>query len=185
MDYRDTRVLTTVVTAYREYGGATAYGLPSHQSTNHRRVTVYRSTVEPRLIDYHNTTVLLSKYYSNREYGGATAYGLPSHQSTNHRRVTVYRSTAEPRLIDYHDTTVLISNNYCNIQIGSTVEPRLMDYRHTRVLTTVESRFIGARWSHGLLTTMTPLSSSQRIIVLFKFHIHNDCMCIQRAIRTL
>ena len=40
-----------------------------------------------------------------------------------------------------------------------------MDYRHTRVLTTVESRFIGARWSHGLLTTMTPLSSSQRIIV--------------------
>ena len=58
MDYRDTRVLTTVVTAYREYGGATAYGLLSH-----RRVTVYRSTVEPRLIDYHDTTVLISKNY--------------------------------------------------------------------------------------------------------------------------
>ena len=140
MDYRHTRVLTTVV-------------------------RLIGSTVEPRLMDYRDTRVLTTVGTAYREYGGATAYGLPSHQSTNHRRVTVYRSTVEPRLIDYHDTTVLISKNY---QIESTVEPRLMDYRHTRVLTTVESRFIGARWSHGLWTTMTPLSSSQRIIVLFK-----------------
>ena len=116
-------------------------------------------------MDYRDTRVLTTVVTAYKEYGGATAYGLPSHQSTNNRRVTVYRSTVEPRLIDYHDTTVLISKNYCIIQIGSTVEPRLMDYRHTRVLTTVESRFIGARWSHGLLTTMTPLSSSQIIIV--------------------
>ena len=73
MDYRDTRVLTTVVTAY---GGATAYGLPSHQSTNHRRVTVYRKHC---VIPYASFSRGLSHIYisSHLQFSSPLSFPLP------------------------------------------------------------------------------------------------------------
>ena len=100
MDYRDTRV-----TAYREYGGATAYGLPGHQShglqgvrwshglwttgTPESRLT--GSTVEARLMDYRHTRVLTT--VESRFIGVRWSHGLLTTMtplSSSHRIIVLF-----------------------------------------------------------------------------------------------